>query len=162
MTCSLAVHGAAILQILNHEIVNSTALYDVQPRHPDSMADWFASREVHACPTLGLESDQGELLGFASYAPFRPHAAYSHTMEHSIYVHPNHRNQGLGRQLLHALVAHAEQQSVHVLIGVIDATNAASIALHKALGFRHVGTLPEVGFKFGRWLDVCLYQRLLG
>jgi len=82
-------------------------------------------------------------------------------VEHSVYVHADHRGRGLGRVVMEALVEAAKARGVHAMIGGIDASNAASIALHRRLGFRHAGTLPQVGFKFGRWLDLAFFQRLL-
>jgi phosphinothricin acetyltransferase len=82
-------------------------------------------------------------------------------VEHSVYVHQAHRGKGCGRQVMQALMARARQDGLHAMIGGIDADNVASIALHEQLGFQHVGTLPQVGFKFGRWLDLAFYQRLL-
>jgi L-amino acid N-acyltransferase len=76
-------------------------------------------------------------------------------------VHKDHRGRGLGRVIMDAVIAAARENDVHALMGAIDATNAGSIALHERLGFKHVGTLPEVGFKFGRWLDLAFYQLLL-
>lgn len=78
-----------------------------------------------------------------------------------MYVHQDHRGQGLGTQVMQALIATARQRDVHAMVGAIDSSNAGSIALHQRLGFQHVGTLPQVGFKFGRWLDLTLYQLLL-
>ncbi|MDH1255353.1 GNAT family N-acetyltransferase [Comamonas thiooxydans] len=86
----------------------------------------------------------------------------SSTVEHSVYVHPQHRGRGLGQQLMELLIAEARQRGdVHVLVGAIDAANAGSIALHKRLGFESVGLMPQVGFKFGRWLDLAFYQLTL-
>lgn len=78
-----------------------------------------------------------------------------------MYVHPAHRGKGLGRQLMQALIRTAQEQGKHVLVGVIDASNAVSIRLHEALGFTHAGTVRQAGFKFGRWLDVDFYQLIL-
>jgi len=78
-----------------------------------------------------------------------------------VYVHKDCRGLGLGRKVMQALIAEARQRDVHAMVGAIDASNAGSIALHERLGFRHVGLLPQVGFKFGRWLDLAFYQLLL-
>lgn len=84
------------------------------------------------------------------------------TVEHSVYVHPDHRGRGLGRQLMDLLIAEARRRGdVHAIIGAIDAANKGSIALHQRLGFVHVGQMPQVGFKFGRWLDLAFYQLTL-
>ena len=109
---------------------------------------------------LGLQRGE-QLLAFASYGPFRGWAAYKYCAEHSLYVHAAHRGQGLGTQLLRELIAHAGTRQLHVLVGALDADNAASVALHRKLGFQQAGTLRQVGYKFGRWLDLALYQLIL-
>jgi len=156
--CTYGEHATPILEILNEQIAHSTALYDYRPRNADSMLRWFDAKRAGNFPVLGALGDAGQLLGFASYGSFRPHAAYKYTVEHSVYVHANERGRGLGRALLERLIARAREQQYHVLVGAIDADNPASIALHQALGFVHSGTLQQVGFKFGRWLDLALYQ----
>lgn len=161
VTCTHARHAQAILDILNDAIVTSTALYDYQPRPFSAMATWFATKEAGGFPVLGLEDEAGTLLAFASYGTFRAFPAYKYSVEHSVYVHRDHRGRGLGAQVLQVLIDEAQRRGVHAMIGGIDASNAGSIALHERLGFRHVGTLPQVGFKFGRWLDLAFYQRLL-
>lgn len=161
VTCTYARHAQAILDIFNEAIVNSTALYDYHPRAPQSMVGWFDAKQKGQFPVLGFEDEQGTLLAFGSYGTFRAWPAYKYTVEHSVYVHKDHRGKGLGRQVMQALIAAARQQEVHAMMGGIDASNAASIALHEQLGFRHVGTLPQVGFKFDRWLDLAFYQLLL-
>ena len=99
---------------------------------------------------------------YGSWGSFRAYPAYKYTVEHSVYVHPLHRGRGLGQQLMELLIAEARQRGyVHVLVGAIDAANAGSIALHKRLGFESVGLMPQVGFKFGRWLDLAFYQLTL-
>ena len=159
--CTHEQHAQPILAILNEAIANSTAIYDYQPRTLDSMAGWFKAKEAGHFPVLGLVSDDGELLGFASYGSFRAWPAYKYTVEHSVYVHHLHRGRGLGEQLLQALVAHARTQGAHVLVGGIDAAKQGSIALHTKLGFEHAGTIRQAGFKFGRWLDLAFYQLIL-
>lgn len=159
--CSLARHGAAILDIFNEAIETSTALYDYKPRAPESMTGWFEAKRAGNFPVIGIEDGQGTLLAFGSYGTFRAWPAYKYSVEHSVYVHKAQRGRGLGRIIMQELIGAARQDGRHALIGGIDATNAGSIALHESLGFRHVGTLPQVGFKFGRWLDLSFYQLLL-
>ena len=159
--CDFERHADAILAIFNEAIVNSTALYDYQPRTPQSMLPWFDAKRAGNFPVIGVEDADGGLLAFASYGTFRGWPAYKYTVEHSVYVHKDHRGQGLGRMVLRELIAAARQNDVHAMIGGIDATNAGSIALHERLGFKHAGTLPQVGFKFGRWLDLVFYQLTL-
>lgn len=159
--CSPERHAQAILAIFNEAIVHSTALYDYKARTPDSMVAWFGDKQANGWPVIGAQDASGTLMGFATYGPFRARPAYKYTVEHSVYVHKDHRGKGLARVLMRELIQAARQQGLHALVGGIDATNAASIALHAQLGFTHVGTLPQVGFKFGRWLDLAFYQLLL-
>ena len=161
VACQADRHAQAILDIFNDAILNSTALYDYQPRTMANMAQWFAAKAQGRFPVVGVESPAGVLMAFGSYGSFRAFPAYKYTVEHSVYVHHAHRGQGLGRVVMEALLHEAGQQGYHALIGAIDASNGASVALHERLGFERVGLLPQVGFKFGRWLDLSLYQRLL-
>ena len=156
--CTEAEHAEAILDILNDAIVNSTALYDYVPRPREAMSTWFASKRSGGFPVVGAVDATGRLLGFASWGTFRAFPAYKYTVEHSIYVHRDHRGRGLGERLLRELIRRAREAQLHVLVGCIDAANAGSIGLHTRLGFVHSGTMPQVGFKFGRWLDAAFYQ----
>lgn len=159
--CTFERHADAILDIFNDAILHSTALYDYKPRAPQSMVPWFDAKRAGGFPVIGIEDGDGVLLAFGSYGTFRAWPAYKYTVEHSVYVHKDHRGRGLGRTVMQELIAAARQNDVHAMMGGIDAANAGSIALHEQLGFKHVGTLPEVGFKFGRWLDLAFYQLLL-
>lgn len=161
ITCTYEKHAQPILAILNEAIENSTAIYDYRPRAPESMVGWFKAKEAGSFPVLGLESEAGELLGFATYGTFRAWPAYKYTVEHSVYVHHRHRGRGLGARLLQELVARARAQGVHVLVGGIDAANQGSIALHTKLGFVPCGVIRQAGFKFGRWLDLAFFQLVL-
>jgi phosphinothricin acetyltransferase len=156
--CNEAEHAAPILDILNEAIVNSTALYDYVPRPPQAMATWFATKRAGGFPVVGAVDGSGTLLGFASWGAFRAFPAYKYTVEHSVYVHHAQRGRGLGKLLMQELIRRARQAQVHVLVACIDASNNASVDMHKRLGFTHSGTFPQVGFKFGRWLDVAFYQ----
>ena len=159
--CTHARHAQAIVDIFNDAIVNSTALYDYQPRPLASMEAWFTAKEKGNFPVIGIEDEAGTLLAFGSFGTFRAYPAYKYTVEHSVYVHQDHRGKGLGVQVMRALIEAARQRDVHAMVGAIDAANQGSIALHERLGFKPVGTLPQVGFKFGRWLDLAFYQLLL-
>lgn len=161
VTCTHETHAAAILDIFNDAIVNSTALYDYRPRTPESMVGWFNTKEAGRFPVLGATDDMGQLLGFASYGVFRAWPAYKYSVEHSVYVHQDHRGKGIGLALMQRLIAAAVEQDYHVMIGGIDVANAGSIALHEKLGFVHAGTIRQAGFKFGRWLDLAFYQLIL-
>jgi phosphinothricin acetyltransferase len=156
-TCSHD-HASEILAIFNHEIAHSTSIYEHTLRTPLFMSGWFEAKERGGLPVLGAFDDDGSLAGFATYGPFRAFPAYGNTVEHSIYVRADRRGQGCGRALLGELVRTARARDLRVMVGVIDAANVASVELHRSAGFGHAGTLREVGYKFGRWLDVELYQ----
>jgi phosphinothricin acetyltransferase len=159
VACTLAEQGAAILEILNHAIVNTTALYDYRPRKLETMTAWFEAKRARDYPVWGAVDERGSLLGFASYGPFRPFAAFKYSVEHSVYVRQERRGLGVGRALMQRLLQSAEAQQYHVMIGGIDASNASSVAFHEKLGFTHAGTIRQAGFKFGRWLDLAFYER---
>jgi L-amino acid N-acyltransferase len=161
ISCTEQKHSAAVLAILNDAIVNTTAVYDYVPRESHNMSAWFETKRIGGLPVFGMEKAGGELLGFATYGLFRNWPAYKYSVEHSVYVHRNHRGKGIGRQLLEMLLVRASQQGLHTMLGGIDLQNAASIALHESLGFTPAGTVRQVGFKFGRWLDLAFYQKIL-
>ena len=150
----------AIVEIYNEGGVATTASYDVEPVTLEDRAAWFERLRNQGHPVLVLE-ENGQVVGFASYGPFRDKAAYRHTVEHSVYVAEGSRSNGVGRMLLCALLDHARGRGVHVMLGVLDADNTASRAFHKSLGFIESAVLPEVGRKFGRWLDVVFVTRRL-
>ena len=152
-------HLDAIGAIYNDAILNTTALYEYEPRSAEVMVAWFAGKEAAKLPVLGVVKESGVLAGFATWGPFRPFPAYCFSAEHSVYVDNRFRGQGVGQTLLNAILAEAAAAGLHTLIGGIDSTNVASISLHKKLGFTHCGTIREAGFKFGRWLDLDFWQK---
>jgi len=154
-------HLEAIRGIYNHEILHTTALYEYEPRSAETMAAWWAAKQAAGLPVLGIETGPGALAAFATWGPFRAFPAYQHSVEHSVYVDARFRRHGMGRSLLTALVEEATARDLHMMVGVIDATNLASISLHRQGGFTYSGTLREAGYKFGRWLDVEFWQQLL-
>lgn len=159
--CCFERHGERVLEIFNQAILTSTALYDYSPRTLHQIEQWFAAKAADGWPVIGIESATGELEAFGSFGPFRNFPAYKYTAEHSVYVADAVRGGGRGQAILKQLVTLAERRGLHALIGAIDATNIASCRLHQKLGFSQVGTLPQVGFKFGTWLDLALYQLTL-
>jgi L-amino acid N-acyltransferase len=161
VTCMHGDHAGAILDIFNEAIANSTALYDYKPRTLESMAEWFKAKEAGRFPVIGTVAQDGQLMGFASYGIFRAWPAYKYSVEHSVYVHKDHRGKGIGMALMQQLIAAAREQQYHTMIGGIDITNTGSIALHEKLGFVHAGTIKQAGYKFGKWLDLGFYQLLL-
>ncbi|MFZ5836044.1 MAG: GNAT family N-acetyltransferase [Pseudomonadota bacterium] len=150
-----------ILAIYNEVIVNSTAVYALVPVTLDNRAQWLAARQAQNFPVLvAVEAD--EVLGFASYGEWRgAWAAYKFTVEHSVHIAAAHRGTGIGHQLMLRLIETAQSAGLHVMIGGIDAENAASIKFHERLGFAPVAHFREVGYKFGRWLYMVFMQRLL-
>lgn len=150
----------AILDIVNDAILNSAALFEYEPRTLGEQAGWLAERNAGGWPVLVAEVD-GDTIGFASYGPFRARPAYAATVEHSVYVAQHGRSKGVGRALMLALIAAAKADGRHVMVGGIDGSNDASIAFHAALRFVETGRMPEVGWKFERWLDLVFMQLIL-
>jgi phosphinothricin acetyltransferase len=151
---------AAILEIYNHAIAHTTAVFSYAPHTIGMRREWFAGKLSAGYPVLAAERDR-RVIGFATYGPFRAWPAYKYTVEHSVYTAPDARRIGAGRLLMQALIAEAEGRGYHAVIGGIVAENVASLRLHESLGFVEVAHFREVGFKFGRWLDLKFLQRLL-
>lgn len=154
-------YAETILEIFNETIINSTALYEYQPKSLSDVTQWLDKKLTNHRPVLAAINEQDQLVGFASYDDFRPYPANKFTAELAVYVSPVNRGKGIAKQLLNALIDHATQDNLHVLIAGIDAQNTASIELHKKFGFKHAGTLKEVAYKFDRWLDLSFYQKKL-
>ena len=150
----------AILAITNEAIANTTAVWNNTPATLEARTAWMRDRQARGFPVL-VATDGGKVLGFASFGDFRPFEGYLHTVEHSIYVAPEAQGRGVGKALLEALVGRARALGKHVIVGGIEAGNTASIALHARAGFVETGRLPEVGRKFGRWLDLVFMQLML-
>lgn len=159
--CADKAHNMAIAEIFNDAILNTTALYEYTPRSSDDISSWFKIKRANNHPVIGVINSSETLMGFASFGSFRPFPANKYTVEHSVYVHPDHRRKGLGRLLLREIVNAANELGYHTVIGGIDAGNNVSIALHESMGFFHSGTIRQAGFKFGRWLDLAFYQKIL-
>ncbi|MCB8882379.1 N-acetyltransferase [Acidisoma cellulosilytica] len=149
-----------ILAITNHAITQTTASWQTVPTDLAQRRQWLRDREAAGQPVLVAEID-GDIAGFATYGSFRAYGGYALTVEHSIYVDGRFQGQGLGRAFLTALLDHATAAGMHVMVGAISADNAVSIKLHEQFGFTITGRMPEVGQKFGRWLDLVLMQKTL-
>ena len=151
---------AAILEIINHTIAHSTALYDYTPRTIAQQQSMLDEKITKGFPiVVAVESDK--VVGFGYYGEFRYREAYKHTVEHSVYVHHDCIGKGIGQLLMQSLLESAKQQKVHTMIGVIDSENKGSIAFHERFGFKSMGVLEQVAYKFDRWLDVVIMQRMI-
>ncbi|MEY2476777.1 MAG: L-amino acid N-acyltransferase [Actinomycetota bacterium] len=149
----------AIRAIYNVEVTESTNTFDLVPRTAEQQHAWLAEH-AGAHPAIVAVSD-GDVVGYGSLSPYKERPAYATTVEDSLFVHREHRGEGVGRRLLEELLRLAADHGFHAVIGRIVGDNAASIRVHEACGFVHVGVEKEVGRKFGRWLDVVELQKLL-
>lgn len=149
----------AIRAIRNHAIEHSTALWTQTPQSPAEGAAWLAAHLERG--SAFVADVAGEVAGFAVYGPWRELDGYRHTVEDSVYVREGRHGLGIGAALLDALIAAAREAGHHVVIAGIEAENASSIRLHERFGFQYAGTIPEVGTKFGRWLDLTLMRLAL-
>ncbi len=150
----------AILDITNEAIANTVAVWTLAPTTLAARREWLQDRQARGFPVLVALHD-GAVAGFASFGDFRPWEGYLHSVEHSLYVRPDMQGRGIGKALLAALIARATALGKHVMIGGIEAGNAASIGLHHRAGFTETGRLHEVGRKFDRWLDLVFMQKTL-
>lgn len=151
----------ALLDIHNDAVRRLAAIWTDKQETLAERQAWFSGRTGAGLPVIVAVDDAGTILGYASYGPFRAKEGYRLTMEHSVYVTEAAQGRGVGKALLHRIIVEAKASGVHVLVGAIDAENAASIALHEKLGFEISGRLPQVGFKFGRWLDLVFTTLIL-
>lgn len=149
-----------IAAIYAHEIANSVATFDLEP---PTLAYWhqrLVGQQVGDHLLVAVDTDD-DVVGYAYSWSYRPRPAYNLTRETSIYLDPSVRGHGIGRQLYPALLDTMTDSGVHTAVALVALPNPGSGALHKACGFEHVGTMREVGFKFGQWVDVAWYQKML-
>lgn len=152
----------AISAIYGHHVLHATGTFETVPPTEAEMAARRADVLAKGLPYLVVE-DEGQVLGFAYCQWFKPRPAYRFSAEDSIYLHPDARGRGLGRQLLAALIEQAQQAGLRKLIAVIgDSANAASIGVHRSQGFESAGVIRSCGWKFDRWLDIVLMEKTLG
>ena len=149
-----------MVAIYNDAVLTTTAVYDYKPRSAEDQAAWFKAKQDQRLPVLVAAINE-EVVGFASYGPFRPWPAYLHSVENSLYVSVEWRGRGIGSRLLPTLIERAAGNGLHTMIAGIDAANEASLRLHAKFGFEPVGRFREVGWKFERWLDLAFLQRML-
>jgi phosphinothricin acetyltransferase len=150
----------AILEITNYEILNSTVLYEYEARSLDTQLQWFNDKMANGWPVLVAELN-GAVVGFGTFGKFRERIAYRFSVEHSVYVHKDHRGKAIGNALMVELIRLAKAQGYHTMIAGIDSSNMGSVEFHRKFGFEAIGTFKEVGFKFDKWLNVVFMQLIL-
>jgi phosphinothricin acetyltransferase len=150
-----------ILSIYNDAVLTTTAIWNETEVDLENRRAWLIERQSAGFPVL-VAAEVGDVLGYATFGPFRPHDGYRHTVENSIYVRNDQRGRGIGAQMMPVLIDAARHGGKHAIIAGIEANNEASLKLHARFGFREVARMPQVGRKFDRWLDLVLMQRLLG
>jgi phosphinothricin acetyltransferase len=149
-----------ILEIYNHAIIHTTAVYSEHPHTLDMRLTWYNDR-IHSGFPIFVAEVNGLVAGFSTYGHFRVWPCYRYTVEHSVYVHIDHRSKGISKLLLQPLIDRAREKKLHAMIAGIDGENDISYQLHKSFGFVEVAHFKEVGFKFGRWLDLKFMELIL-
>lgn len=154
--------AGAIAAIYNDAVANTTAIWNEVTVDGANRAAWMADRRRLGYPVLvAVDPADQSVIGYASFGDWRAFDGYRHTVEHSVYVRGDRRGGGIGGALMLALIDRARTIGKHVMVAAIEAGNAPSIALHERLGFRRTGLMPQVGMKFGRWLDLAFLQLIL-
>lgn len=147
----------AILDIINYNILNSTALYDYHPRSLTQQTTILEEKLTKDFPVIVALADK-KVVGFGYYSEFRFREAYKFTVEHSVYVANDYHGKGIGKLLMETLIDLARKQKLHTMIAVIDSENQSSVEFHEKFGFKTVGIIKESGYKFDRWLDSVFMQ----
>jgi len=150
----------AITAIYNEVVANSNAVWTEKLDTEAERLAWMVARRALGYPVL-VATTGSDVVGYGTFGDFRAWPGYRYSVEHSIHIHAGHRGRGLGRMILDELVPAATALGKHMLIAGIDGGNAASIRLHQQAGFLEVARMPEIGRKFGRWLDLVFMQRVL-
>ncbi|MFM2324575.1 MAG: N-acetyltransferase family protein [Brachymonas denitrificans] len=153
--------ASGIRDIYNDAVVNTNAIWNEQVVDEANRVAWLHARQGMGYPVLVAVNAEEGVLGYASFGDWRAFDGYRHTVEHSVYVHPDARGQGVAQLLMQMLIERARVLDKHVMVAAIEAGNQPSIALHRRLGFVQTGLMPEVGVKFGRWLDLLWMQLIL-
>jgi L-amino acid N-acyltransferase YncA len=148
----------AILKIYNEAVENTTATFDTEKRSIEKQIEWFRNHK-HNHPVI-VGEEEGIIKGWASLSPWSDRKAYDGTVEVSVYVHHDFRGKGIGKKLLEIITLEGKKVKNHTILSRISSGNESSIHIHEILGYRHVGVLKEVGFKFGKFIDVNVMQYL--
>jgi L-amino acid N-acyltransferase YncA len=154
---ALTADLGAILDIYNDAILNTTSVYYYRPHTIEDMLSWYEKKINDGFPVLVFEG-KNRVIGFATFGSFRARPAYKYTVEHSVYVHRNHRRKGVGTRLVTELIKIANERGYATMLAGIDSSNEVSMIMHEKLGFTNCGTIKRVGYKFGKWLNVTFYQ----
>lgn len=149
-----------ITEIYNDAVAHTTAIWNDTIVDLDNRAAWLAARAASGYPVL-VAVDESGVIGYASFGDWRAFDGYRNTVEHSVYVRGDQRGRGVGKALMRELIERARGIDKHVMVAAIESENAGSIGLHLSLGFEEVGRMPQVGEKFGRWLDLTFLQLVL-
>ena len=150
-----------IRAIFNDAVLNTTAIWMDTAVDLANRQAWLAARRQQGYPVLVAVDADDNVLGYAAYGDWRPFDGFCNTVENSLYVSAEQRGRGLGVRLLGALIERARADGKHVMVAAIESGNAASIGLHQRFGFAITGQMPQVGRKFGRWLDLTFMQLIL-
>ncbi|MCP1510318.1 phosphinothricin acetyltransferase [Pseudomonas marginalis] len=150
----------AIRDIYNDAVLNTTAIWNEQPVDLANRLAWFSARQAQRYPIL-VAVENHEVTGYASFGDWRPFEGFRYSVEHSVYVRNDQRGKGLGPRLMQTLIERARAGGKHVMVAAIESGNKASLRLHERLGFSTTGQMPQVGIKFGRWLDLTFMQLTL-
>lgn len=151
----------SLLAIYNYEVVNSVATFDMEPKNLEQRRVWFDEHNVGNHPLIVAEVE-GRVVGYASLSSYRVKEAYAATVELSVYVDVAYRGKGVATMLMDAILEMARKdESIHLVVSVITGENEASVKLHEKYGFSYCGTVHQVGFKHGRYLDIVTYELIV-
>ena len=149
-----------ILEIYNDIILQTTAVFEYRPHSLDMRRKWYESKIKDDYPVF-VAADNQRIVGFSTFGPFRAWAAYKYSVENSVYVASDQRGKGIGKLLIPPLIDAAKKKDMHVIVASIEATNESSLRLHQSFGFTEVANFRQVGYKFGRWLDLKFLELIL-
>lgn len=147
----------AIATIYNHAVIHTAAIWNDTTVDEENRRVWLGHRQAAGYPVL-VATENEQVIGYASFGDWRAFDGFRHTVEHSVYVHPDWQGKGTGKALMMALIEEARHIGKHVMVAGIESQNHGSIKLHERLGFIISAQMPQVGTKFGRWLDLTFMQ----